>query len=153
MKRFVAIIVAGGLLAACGGATADTALPSKLSVAPSTTGTSSTTPTTTVTLPTTTTAPTTTAALVATKGSFISAAYEIGDIVLRVSHNSGKPTIRFNRSRQSDIPDGETEFTANGRTHTGKFVKIALNVASTPGGRNSSLRGLLRGWFGGRKPA
>ncbi|MBT7692463.1 MAG: DUF3427 domain-containing protein [Gemmatimonadales bacterium] len=73
---------------------------------------------------------------------------EIGDIVLRVSHSSGKPIIRFDRSRQPDIPDGETEFTADGRTHTGIFVKIALNVTSTPGERGNSLHGLLRGWFG-----
>jgi len=73
---------------------------------------------------------------------------EIGDIVLRVSHSSGKPIIRFDRSSQPDIPHGETEFTADGQTHTGNFVKIALNVASTPGERGNSLHGLLRGWFG-----
>ena len=37
MKRFVAVIVAGNLLAACGGATSDTALPSESSVIPTTT--------------------------------------------------------------------------------------------------------------------
>ncbi|MBC8196072.1 MAG: DUF3427 domain-containing protein [Actinobacteria bacterium] len=73
---------------------------------------------------------------------------EIGDIVLRVSHSSGKPIIRFDRGSQPDIPNGETEFTADGKTHTGNFVKIALNVASTQGERGNSLHGLLRGWFG-----
>jgi acetyl esterase/lipase len=54
MKRFVAVIVAGGLLAACGGATTDTVLPSESSVAPATTvDTTNTVDTTTVTdLPT-----------------------------------------------------------------------------------------------------
>ena len=62
MKRFVRIIVAGGLLAACGGATTDTALPSESSVTPATTATPTTaTPTTatpTTATPTTASEPT-----------------------------------------------------------------------------------------------
>src|SRR5205807_161980 len=54
----------------------------------------------------------------------------------------------IDRKRYPDLPEGEAEFVADGRTYAGNFVKVALNVATLPGEPGNALPALLRGWFG-----
>lgn len=70
------------------------------------------------------------------------------DLVLRVSHASGKPIIRFDRAKTPDVPFGDTHFVADGVEYVGRFVQIALNFASLPGDNTNSLPNILRNWFG-----
>jgi superfamily II DNA or RNA helicase/HKD family nuclease/SOS-response transcriptional repressor LexA len=66
----------------------------------------------------------------------------------RVFHSSGKPILQLDRNRFPHIPEGETEFLADGRLFVGRFVKIALNVANESHGGAGNLTSLLRSWFG-----
>ena len=70
------------------------------------------------------------------------------DIQLKVSHSNGKPILRFDRSRNPELPEGPTPFLANGERYIGNFVKIAINTAELPGQKGNALWSLLRGWFG-----
>ncbi len=69
-------------------------------------------------------------------------------ITLRVSHSGGSPILRFDRSRDPAVPEGIVEFEADGEVYVGRFVKIALNTATLPGGDANVLPSLLRRWFG-----
>jgi hypothetical protein len=71
-----------------------------------------------------------------------------GASVCKVSHSGGKPILFVDRKRSPELPDGQAEFVADGRTYTGNFVKVALNVATLPGEPGNALPALLRGWFG-----
>ena len=71
-----------------------------------------------------------------------------GAWLCKVSHAGGRPILFIDRKRYPDLPEGEAEFVADGRTYTGQFVKVALNVATLPGERGNALPALLRGWFG-----
>ncbi len=66
---------------------------------------------------------------------------------IKVSHTGGRPILRFDRQRSPQLPDGEVTFTADGARFSGRFVKIALNVAQEVDGQRD-LAELLRGWFG-----
>ncbi|WP_240606269.1 DUF3427 domain-containing protein [Euzebya rosea] len=70
------------------------------------------------------------------------------DIELTVSHSSGKPILRFDRTRNPEVPEGPTPFLADGERYVGNFVKIALNTAEVLGQQGNALWPLLRGWFG-----
>lgn len=67
---------------------------------------------------------------------------------LRVSHSSGTPIVRLDRKQSPGLPDGPAEFTADGERYTGRFMKVALNVATRPGTEGNVLPALLRRWFG-----
>lgn len=67
---------------------------------------------------------------------------------LRVSHSSGTPIVRLDRKQTSGLPDGPVEFMADGERYTGRFMKVALNVATRPGTDGNVLPALLRRWFG-----
>lgn len=69
-------------------------------------------------------------------------------ITMTVSHSGGAPIVRFDRKRSQEIPLGDQVFLADGREYTGRFVKIALNVANLRGSSTNDLPSLLRGWFG-----
>lgn len=69
--------------------------------------------------------------------------------VLKVSHSSGKPIVRFDRKQAPELPQGkDVAFRADEREYRGDFVKVALNVARRPGEGENALPDLLRGWFG-----
>jgi hypothetical protein len=69
--------------------------------------------------------------------------------LLKVSHSSGKPIVRFDRKQAPELPEGrDVPFRADDREYRGDFVKIALNVAHRPGEEDNELPNLLRGWFG-----
>lgn len=73
----------------------------------------------------------------------------VGDgTVLRVSHASGTPIIRLDRRQSPALPEGASDFIADGERYTGRFVKVALNVATRVGSEGNSLPALLRRWFG-----
>ncbi len=63
-------------------------------------------------------------------------------------HSGGKPILRLDRRRFEHIPEGPTEFVADGQLYEGRFVKVALNVAQETGSGDGTLTSLLRGWFG-----
>ena len=71
-----------------------------------------------------------------------------GAPILRVTHSGGSPILMLDRKRFPQLPQGETEFLADGERFTGRFVKIALNVATRPGEPGNALHALLRRWFG-----
>lgn len=77
-----------------------------------------------------------------------SSSQSTGELVFRVSHSSGTPIIRFDRSKNPDIPEGATEFLAEGERYIGRFQKIALNVATSGTEASNALPALLRRWFG-----
>jgi hypothetical protein len=52
------------------------------------------------------------------------------------------------RDRNTELPEGQTPFTADGVVYTGNFAKIALNVANRAGRPGNVLAELLRSWFG-----
>lgn len=52
------------------------------------------------------------------------------------------------RERNPGVPTGEARFLADGDEYTGRFVKIALNVARRPGSTSNDLHALLQRWFG-----
>lgn len=86
--------------------------------------------------------------------------WRLGDYLLRstptsdgaircpVSHSSGNPIVRFDRSRHPDLPVGNERFIADDTKYVGRFVKIALNVATRPDHDANVLPQLLRRWFG-----
>jgi len=69
-------------------------------------------------------------------------------ITLRVTHANGSPILRYDRSRDPEIPTGWTEVMADGAIIELNFVKIAVNVGRRPGEQGNALHGLLRTWFG-----
>ncbi|HVE25390.1 MAG TPA: hypothetical protein VNC22_08305 [Sporichthya sp.] len=46
------------------------------------------------------------------------------------------------------LPTWETRFTADGEEYSGRFAKIALNVARRPGRRQTTCTPVLQWWFG-----
>ena len=58
-------------------------------------------------------------------------------ITMRVSHSSGNPILRFDRSRRPDLPEGEVEVLLDDERVTMSFRKIAVNVAYS--GRAGSM--------------
>ncbi len=71
-----------------------------------------------------------------------------GACVLKLISSSGKPILMLDRRRYPNLPEGETEFVADGTRYLGRFVKVAMNVAELPGESGNQLPALLRGWFG-----
>lgn len=70
------------------------------------------------------------------------------EAVLRVSHAGGTPIIRLDRKRFPGLPEGTAALLADGERYTGRFVKVALNVATKEGTEGNALAALLRRWFG-----
>lgn len=66
---------------------------------------------------------------------------------LKVSQANGRPLIWLNRAANPGLPEGDAQFTADGRAYVGRFVKVAINVAEIPGEPGNALHALLRGWF------
>ena len=67
---------------------------------------------------------------------------------LRVGQANGLPLVWLDRERNPGLPMGETRFLADGDEYTGRFMKIALNVARRPGSTSNDLHALLQRWFG-----
>lgn len=67
---------------------------------------------------------------------------------LRVGQAEGRPLLWLDRDRSPGLPIGEARFMADGHEYTGRFVKIALNVARRPGSTSNDLHALLQRWFG-----
>lgn len=67
---------------------------------------------------------------------------------LRVGQTEGRPLLWLDRERNPGLPSGEARFMADGDEYTGRFVKIALNVARRPGSTSNDLHALLQRWFG-----
>ena len=59
-----------------------------------------------------------------------------------------RPIIRLDRKRFPRLPESTAAFIADGENYTGRFVKVALNVASRQGAEGNALPALLRRWFG-----
>lgn len=73
---------------------------------------------------------------------------DMAPAVLVVSHSSGKPILRFDRSRRPDLPEGDVPVVVDGETYLFRFVKIAVNVATEEGSDSNVLPLLMRRWFG-----
>ncbi len=71
-----------------------------------------------------------------------------GEIRCKVNHADGRPIVMTDHDRHPSLPTGEATFYANGDEYVGRFVKVALNVATRPGEQGNALHSLLRGWFG-----
>ncbi len=69
-------------------------------------------------------------------------------ILLKVSHSGGRPILRFDRSRRTDIPEGDVDVVVDGRSYVFQFRRIACNVAMENAGGPNVLAALLRGWLG-----
>lgn len=68
---------------------------------------------------------------------------------LKVTHNGGgQPILMFDREHNPPLPEGEASFVADDVVYTGRFVKIALNVAHQDGDSRNVLPDVLRSWFG-----
>ena len=72
-----------------------------------------------------------------------------GSYVIKVNQANGNPILMpLNRDANPGLPEGWTDFVADGRTYRGNFVSIALNVARRTERGPNDLPALLRGWFG-----
>jgi superfamily II DNA or RNA helicase/diadenosine tetraphosphate (Ap4A) HIT family hydrolase/SOS-response transcriptional repressor LexA len=69
-------------------------------------------------------------------------------IVLRVSHAGGSSSLRFDRARRADIPEGDVDVDVDGEHLTLAFKKIAVNVGTRGAGGPNVLPSRLRRWFG-----
>jgi hypothetical protein len=78
-----------------------------------------------------------------TKSSPLEAAFR-----LKVIQAHGRPILMLDRDRNTELPEGQTPFTADGVVYTGNFAKIALNVAHRAEQPGNVLADLLRSWFG-----
>lgn len=67
---------------------------------------------------------------------------------LKVIQSGGQPILMLYRNQNPPLPEGEASFTANDVVYTGRFVKIALNVAHQGGDSRNVLPDVLRSWFG-----
>jgi len=67
---------------------------------------------------------------------------------LKVIQAQGRPILMLDRDRNPPLPEGETQFIADGVVYTGNFAKIALNAARRAGHPGNALAGLLQSWFG-----
>jgi hypothetical protein len=67
---------------------------------------------------------------------------------LKVIHAGGRPILMLDRDHNTELPVGEAQFVADGVLYTGRFAKIALNVAHRAGHSGNVLGDLLRSWFG-----
>ena len=67
---------------------------------------------------------------------------------LKVIQAHGRPILMLDRDRNTELPEGQTPFTADGVVYTGNFAKIALNVAHRAEQPGNVLADLLRSWFG-----
>ena len=79
---------------------------------------------------------------------YLDARAQEGVWACKVDHAGGRPFVRLDRRRHPGIPEGEATFVADGHEYTGRFMKVALNVATLPGEPGNALHALLRGWFG-----
>ena len=67
---------------------------------------------------------------------------------LKVIQAHGRPILMLDRDRNTELPEGQMPFTADGVVYTGNFAKIALNVAHRAEQPGNVLADLLRSWFG-----
>jgi len=67
---------------------------------------------------------------------------------LKVIQAQGRPILMLDREHNPPLPEGEASFVADDAAYTGRFVKIALNVAHQDGDSRNVLPDLLRSWFG-----
>jgi hypothetical protein len=67
---------------------------------------------------------------------------------LKVIQSSGQPILMLYRDRNPQLPEGEASFVADDVVYTGRFVKIALNVAHRGSESRNVLPDVLRAWFG-----
>ncbi len=70
-------------------------------------------------------------------------------ILMKVSHSSGEPILRFDRNKQPDIPEGRAvPVEVNGENMLFDFMKIAVNVARRDPNGSNVLPEIMREWFG-----
>jgi superfamily II DNA or RNA helicase/diadenosine tetraphosphate (Ap4A) HIT family hydrolase/HKD family nuclease len=67
---------------------------------------------------------------------------------LKVIQAQGRPILMLDREHNPPLPEGEASFVADDIIYTGRFVKIALNVAHEDGDSRNVLPDVLRSWFG-----
>jgi superfamily II DNA or RNA helicase/diadenosine tetraphosphate (Ap4A) HIT family hydrolase/HKD family nuclease len=67
---------------------------------------------------------------------------------LKVIQTQGRPILVLDREHNPPLPEGEASFVADDVVYTGRFVKIALNVAHQDGDSRNVLPDVLRSWFG-----
>jgi len=67
---------------------------------------------------------------------------------LKVIQAQGRPILMLDREHNPPLPEGDALFVADDVVYTGRFVKIALNVAHQDGNSRNVLPDLLRSWFG-----
>jgi hypothetical protein len=67
---------------------------------------------------------------------------------LKVIQPQGRPILMLDREHNPPLPEGEASFVADDMVYTGRFVKIALNVAHEDGDSRNVLPDVLRSWFG-----
>jgi hypothetical protein len=67
---------------------------------------------------------------------------------LKVIQAHGRPILMLDRDRNTELPEGQMPFTADGVVYTGNFAKIALNVAHRAEQPGNVLADLLQSWFG-----
>ncbi len=67
---------------------------------------------------------------------------------LKVIQAQGRPILMLDREHNPPLPEGEASFVADDVLYTGRFVKIALNVAHQGGDSRNVLPDVLRSWFG-----
>jgi hypothetical protein len=67
---------------------------------------------------------------------------------LKVIQAQGRPILMLDRDHNPPLPEGEASFIADDVVYTGRFVKIALNVAHQDGDSRNLLPDVLRSWFG-----
>ncbi|MEO6419652.1 MAG: DEAD/DEAH box helicase family protein, partial [Polyangiaceae bacterium] len=68
--------------------------------------------------------------------------------VLKVSHASGRPILRFDRSKQPNVPVGPTTVRVDGTPYIFDFAKIAVNKVTGADPTSNELPALMRAWFG-----
>jgi SOS-response transcriptional repressor LexA len=71
-----------------------------------------------------------------------------GGIELAVSHTSGKPILRFDRSRSPVLPEGDILVQVDGDDLLFRFKRIAVNVVTERRGGPNVLAERMRRWFG-----
>lgn len=71
-------------------------------------------------------------------------------IVMRVSHSSGKPILRFDRKRYVEVPEGDVDVFVGADRYTFRFKKIAVNVVVEVKGGANVLPRIMREIFGPR---
>lgn len=75
---------------------------------------------------------------------------QVGDVVCRVSRNTGGQPILFLPTNKSSgsLPEGPLEIEVHGRPMEATIAKIAVNAVKAPGSSTNELPKILETWFG-----